>query len=484
MKWRAEARMKQPGRVNPSTSNLKRSLALSSAFLVALAAVAAFHAAYLFAFCQWCIVVFLYCLFLLARVGTNRRAFYLGLGIGFAIYAPHLAFFWRIFGAAAISLWCILSIWLALFVLLGRICLGRLGPIGWACVAPFLWTGLEYFRGELYFLRFSWLNAGYVFSNSGWLHFMAGYGVYGIGFLLMAWAAFLHSFAQFPNAVRSIHGVILAALTILPALPAAVPKVAGSSFNVTGVQLEFPSPLAAKSALDGALKKFPQTDLFVLSEYAFDGPIPPLIRDWCKEHRKWLAAGGKDPVSPVQYYNTVFVVQPDGGIAFQQVKCVPIQFMKDGLPARQQRLWDSPWGKLGFCICYDAGFRRVTDELIRQGAQALIIPTMDIVDWGKYQHELHGRIAPMRAAEYAVPVFRLCSSGISQFVLPDGRVAASVPFGVQDEFLSARLELAAAGRLPPDRWLAPLSVAVTAGLILWLFADFIARRLRPAPHPA
>ena len=62
---------------------------------------------------------------------------------------------------------------------------------------------------------------------------------------------------------------------------------------------------------------------------------------------------------------------------------------------------------IGICICYDLSYRRVTDPLIRMGAQALIVPTMDVADWGRRQHELHARVAPVRAAEYGVPIFRL-----------------------------------------------------------------------------
>src|ERR1039458_9316874 len=115
-------------------------------------------------------------------------------------------------------------------------------------------------------------------------------------------------------------------------------------------------------------------------------------------------------------------------------------------------------------ICYDASYSRVTDELIRQGAQALIFPTMDIADWGAAQHLLHGRIAPMRAAEYAVPVFRVCSSGISQFVDVTGRVLSSAPFPGEGAMLAAEMALPERGRMPPDRWLARLSAGVVAML--------------------
>ena len=235
--------------------------------------------------------------------------------------------------------------------------------------------------------------------------------------------------------------------------------------------------MQVRSALDAALRKYPGTDLFVLSEYSFLGPVPPEVCRWCKEHERWLAVGGEDVISPTQYYNTAFVVGPDGAIAFQQAKCVPVQLMKDGLPARQQKVWDSPWGKLGFGICYDASYTRMTDELIRQGAQALIFPTMDSAEWGKAEHQLHGRIAPMRAAEYQVPVFRLCSSGISQAVDGHGRVTASAPFPGAGVMLAAQFQLPARGRMPPDRLLAPLAAAATAGLMLFLIAD-AARRLR------
>jgi len=448
--------------------------------LFALAAVVSFHLAYLFTVCSWFIVLFLYCMFRLAGLATRRQAFWFGMAVGLAAYSPHLAFFWILFGPAAIPLWCILSFWLGLFLLLGRACLGRFGPVAWAIAAPFLWTGLEYFRSELYYLRFSWLNAGYAFSNSASLPFLAGFGAYGIGFLLMAWAAYVGVATQFSKVIRLGSGVALAAISSLPFWLPALASSAIKPITLTGVQLEGSPPGQIKAALDAALKNHPQTDLFVLSEYAFEGPVPQQILDWCKDHGKWLAAGGEAPVSPIQYYNSVFVVGPDGAIAFQQAKCVPVQFMKDGLPALKQGVWNSPWGRLGFGICYDASYTRVTDELIRQGAQALIFPTMDSAQWGNAEHELHGRIVPIRAAEYAVPIFRLCSSGISQFVGRDGRVISSAPFPGQGAMLSAEMKLPPRGRMPPDRPLAELSVVATAALILFLSVDAIlAPRRRP-----
>ena len=110
------------------------------------------------------------------------------------------------------------------------------------------------------------------------------------------------------------------------------------------------------------------------------------LKQWCREHARFLVVGGKDPVGTNNYYNTAFVVGTNGEIVFQQAKCVPIQFFKDGLPAPRQEVWNSPWGKIGICICYDLSYTRVTDRLVRgRGA------TVDCADHGC------GGLGPARA---------------------------------------------------------------------------------------
>ena len=113
----------------------------------------------------------------------------------------------------------------------------------------------------------------------------------------------------------------------------------------------------------------------------------------------------------------------------------------------------------------------MTDELIRQGARMIIQPTMDLEVWGKEQHELHAMVAPIRAAEYGVPIFRVASSGISQIVNCRGEVTASAPMPGDGSVIHGRIELASVGHLPPDRWLAPFSVCITLFLIAFLILE-------------
>jgi apolipoprotein N-acyltransferase len=105
---------------------------------------------------------------------------------------------------------------------------------------------------------------------------------------------------------------------------------------------------------------------------------------------------------------------------------------------------------------------------MRLGAQAIIVPTMDLADLARHQYEMHARVAPVRAAEYGVPIFRVASSGISQCVNARGQVTASAPMPGDEAMISGFLDLKDAGTLPLDRVIAPLSTGVTGLFIGWL----------------
>lgn len=444
-------------------------------------AVLAFHLAYSSPSLNGFIVGYLYCLIQLARAEKWRLSFYPGLAVGLLTVGPQLQCFWIIFGPGAAALWLILAFWIGLFTAGARLCFARLGRAWALVIIPFLWCGLEYFRSELYFLRFSWLNIGYTFSDhSGLLPVVGLLGMYGAGFLAAFVAAGLACLRALP---AGLVGLALAAATALAATskmnPAAPLDGNEKGVVVAGVQLEFPTDNEVISALDELVKASPEAELLVLSEYTFQEVVPERVKRWCRDHQRHLIVGGKDPAAGENFYNTAFVVGPGGDIVFQQVKSVPIQFFKDGLPASELKPWESPWGKIGICICYDLSYTRVTDQLVRQGAEALIVPTMDVVDWGGQQHVTHARVAPVRATEYGVPIFRVASSGISQLTDRSGRRVAEAGFPGEGEMISGRLSLGKVGTLPLDRWLAPGAVGLTAVLVLWILIGLGWRRCFP-----
>ena len=449
-------------------------------FLWLTLAVACFHAAYTsikHPTAGLLIFGYAYGLVRLTDQPSVRRAFYFGLATGFLCCAPQLFFFWRIFNAAAIVLWLVLAFWTGLFAAIVCGSIRRWGKVKAAWLIPVVWTGIEYFRSELYYLKFSWLNVGYALPVP-----LNGVGMYGIGFfafgiivVIYYWRAFKVTWFE----TILILGILFIVLALyLQTLAKSKWKV--TPLSIAGVQMEFPLPGVLPKALNKALAKNPDARIFVLSEYALDGPVPDSLKQWCREHARFLIVGGKDPLGADNFYDTAFVVSTNGEIVFQQVKSVPIQFFKDGLPAPKQEVWNSPWGKIGICICYDLSYTRVTDRLVKQGAQLLIVPTMDVEDWGRHQHELHARVAPVRATEYGIPIFRLASSGISQAVAGGGDVIAKTSFPGSLDILSATLRLPPKGSLPLDRFLAPVCVGITAVVLLTLLVlTWQDKRARP-----
>lgn len=446
---------KMPSLTKPSTEppGWKKSL------LWLAVAVAYFHAAYTsihFPAAGLLIFGYAYGLVKLSDQPTVRRAFYFGLATGFLCYAPQLFFFWRIFSAAAIVLWLVLAFWVGLFTAIICGCARRWGKAKTWWLIPIVWTGLEYFRSELYYLKFSWLNVGYALSNFSILSF-GFWGMYGVGFFVFAVAATIYSLK------RRIAAPIILLIACLLLFAGSITWAEHLRTKVTlvGVQMEFPPEAIIPKILNQALTKNPNAPIFVLSEYTLDGPPPDSLKNWCREHARFLVVGGKDPAGTNNYYDTAFVIGANGDVVFKQVKSVPIQFFHDGLPAPEQKVWNSPWGKIGLCVCYDLSYTRVTDELARQGTQLLIVPAMDVMEWGRHQHELHSRVAPVRAAEYGIPIFRVDSSGISQAVTGNGKVVAQTSIPGNGEIFSAQLRLPARGSLPWDRYLAPVCVAIT-----------------------
>lgn len=470
-----------------SNQNEFQPLTPLKALAFALTAVACFNAAYAPAqsdLLAFGIVGYVICLVQLARLRTTRQAFYVGLATGFACVAPQLECFWRIFGAAAIPLWFVLAFWIALFVVLTHLAIVHLGLKRAAILTPFLWTGLEYFRSELYFLKFSWLNVGYAFAGKAFTLFRL-WGMFGLGFVLLTCVTLLFLWPRVPfwqSLLARTLGVLATVMMVIHWwIPAGIFYSPQPNLLVSGVQLEFPGPEDMHRSLERLVaaqaniqlsrsRTATNVDLIVLSEYTLDGEPPDALKDWCRINQKFLIVGGKDNSPGTNFYNTAFVIGTNGDVVFKQVKRVPIQFFKDGLPAPEQKLWSSPWGKIGICICYDLCYTRVTDELVRQGAQMIIAPTMDVADWGRHQHELHARIAPVRAAEYGIPIFRLASSGISQGVNRWGMVESSASFPGEGEMIFFGAHLGNKGSLPFDRWFALLCVAVTAGFVLWTSA--------------
>ena len=286
--------------------------------LLAVIGVVCFHIAYTPAqsgLLAVAIVGYVICLVQLARLLTTRQCFYTALAVGFACFAPQLECFWHIFGAGAIALWLVLALWIALFVGLTHLALIKLGTKRAVFLVPFLWTGLEYFRSELYYLKFSWLNPGYAFGT------FQPFGVFAAGFCVAAFAAvwllpwkIAFRMTLSDLIIYIILLGILAAL-LLPSFAIPYGRRIRPSPLIAGVQLEFPTEREVAQSLNKIIAQQPEikllrfkdttnVDLVVLPEYTLDGEPTEALKNWCKTNRKFLIVGGKDFSPGTNYYNT------------------------------------------------------------------------------------------------------------------------------------------------------------------------------------
>lgn len=444
--------------------------------LFALGAAGCYHLAMLWQpVAGWLVMAYLAFLWQLRRAATARAAFYFGWLVGLSIMVPQTWFVYGIFKYLGILLWLLMSVWLGLLAATWQAGARRWGARVMTVLAPVLMVGVEFFRSEVWPLRFTWDTAGFALPAIEWKSAFWALGIYGTGALLLG----LVVVATSKTRIAAIALIPLGVLWMGKLFPPSTSS-ASESVAVAGLQWEDGSSELYLKWLDAALLGHPETQLFVFSEYSFPGPPPPEITDWARTHGRFVITCGADVVPGAtfdKYYNTAFVIGSDGSIVHRQVKAVPIQFMDDGLPAPRQAVWSSPWGKLGVCICYDMNYTRVTDELVRQGARALVIPAMDREDWGAAEHVLSARLGATRAAEYGLPVFRLASSGISQIIQSDGTIAAEGAFPGQGDTVAGTLKLGSPGHLPLDRWLAWPCVVVAGFVLLWLMAGDIRHRI-------
>lgn len=399
---------------------------------------------------------------------TKAYPFYSGFLNGLLISAVHLRFFYNIFQIGSLGLWLVLTFWVVLFCILGYFIQKKLKnafAIAVICTIHFF---IEIIYCELYPLKFTWLNTGFFTFKNPQFYGIGLLGIYGFNYLI-----FYISVAVWESKKRPLALPTLSILLIIPQL-LTPPSIQNSDGPIiSGIQLEFPDKNEVLDGLQKTYRKHPDTDIFLLSEYTFLDEVPQEIKDWCRTNKKYLICGSKKFINKKEdtYFNSATVINSHGEEEFNQAKSVPIQFFNDGSPAESQKLWESPWGKIGLAICYDLSYAFVIDELVRQGAQALIIPTMDAIHWGESQHHLHERVGPTKAVEYGIPLFKVSSSGISQFINGKGKILAEAPFPGQGEILSAKLPISKPGILPQDRNLILLPLLIFALTALLKKAD-------------
>jgi apolipoprotein N-acyltransferase len=122
-----------------------------------------------------------------------------------------------------------------------------------------------------------------------------------------------------------------------------------------------------------------------------------------------------------KFENKFVMITPEGEVALDYHKRRPVPGPERKLTLfgeSASRSIDTPYGRLGILICFDADFPYLARQLGREKVDILIIPSSDWQEIG----EIHSQMTVFRAVENGFSIIRPARSGVSMACDPFGRV--------------------------------------------------------------
>lgn len=390
---------------------------------------------------------------------TPRRAALVGLGWGIVGGAVHMHWLFQIFPGALNVLaplcWLLFGLWAALYAW-GHAIAARRGPVALAVFGPALWIAVEWLRSEASPIPFSWFTLGHALAGDRWVRQDADLaGVYGLSLLAYGTSFVLWRAWQLRRDGRGfvlgLFAVVIPLLlwsrgaNILGVAPplGSIPE-GRHGVRVVVVQDERLSELEPKLALTRAAVAAAggPVDLIVWPE----GAVPPwsIAPGYERSRLDEIAAltsgafvcGSFEEVktpgaAPGSYWNSAVLLRPDGSTEGLYHKRVPVPFAEDVVAGHEAPVFEIPTAgagttQVGVFICYDGTLSYVARELVQNGAQLLLTPSMDMESWGLVEHLEHASFYPLRACELRRPIARASSSGVSLVLDPWGRELARI----------------------------------------------------------
>ncbi len=180
-----------------------------------------------------------------------------------------------------------------------------------------------------------------------------------------------------------------------------------------------------------------------------------MLSQAAQELNLWIVGGSIPELCEGKVYNTSYVFNAEGAQVAKHRKTHLFDINVEGgqafresevlTPGDQVTVFDTPWGKLGLCICFDLRFQELSKLMADKGAQMIVVPAAFNMTTGPAHWELLFRqravdnqiftlgVAPARNenAEYV-------SYGNSILCDPWGTVVARA--GAEEEVLLAEID--------------------------------------------
>ena len=325
----------------------------------------------------------------------------------------------NIFSTFAFALWFILSLFPALFAGLSTQISGKWQPI----LIATLWAGLEFLRGETFWLHFPWITPGTAIAPN---FFTPIIGVYGVSFIMIL-SACLILLKNNRLRILGIFFLIVAGATPPISLrikkhdPVKVALIQNETMNYDDYRI-------ATSELEE------EVDAIIWPEYAigFDPrrfkTTQPEVAKLLENRSQLLVAGGKTWFDEHgdSYANTAFTFDRNQ-ILGTHTKNRLVHFFAEGKKGTEAKAIETSLGKIGTPICFDCDHQDVIRRMTSDGAEIFLIPSMDAKHWTKRQHLQHGQLFRHRAAENSRWLAIASTSGLSQLINPQGETTAQLP---------------------------------------------------------
>ena len=116
------------------------------------------------------------------------------------------------------------------------------------------------------------------------------------------------------------------------------------------------------------------------------------------ENHLWVVGGSIPELDGGRVYNTSYVFAPDGRCAARHRKMHLFDIDVDGGQRFRESdtltagddvtVFDTPWGKMGLCICFDLRFQELSRLMTLAGAQVLLVPAAFNMTTGPAHWEL------------------------------------------------------------------------------------------------
>ena len=128
------------------------------------------------------------------------------------------------------------------------------------------------------------------------------------------------------------------------------------------------------------------------------GAAYQMLSRTARELGLWLVGGSLPELEAGRVYNTSFVFDPQGVCVARHRKMHLFDIDVEGgqrfresdtlSPGNDVTLFDTPWGRMGLCICFDLRFEELCRVMALKGARALLAPAAFNMTTGPAHWEL------------------------------------------------------------------------------------------------